>query len=506
MLSRRFQPVSALLACTLLLGLAGCAVPGTQQASLAGRAQDEASWKSLAQSSAAEAFGELDRSRRGRLSAADAGFSSDELSRVDQDRDSLLSQLEAVTFATRLTDALSGAATKPPLQTKPNNPALPALSDFQPTALANEAELLVDAEQIYPAMLAAIRDAKRSVQMDYYLLGGDIGSQFVDALIAKAREGAQVRVMLDGWAPNQSGPTGQQLKPVIKRLQEAGVEQRFYPIEWLPRNPGWLANRFLIDHNKLLVLDRESAFVGSMNLFDLAAMNHDLMVKLRGPMAQELAGMMDEEWPRTRVQEAPIVVNPGPTTSYLRGTKTSVRQRSTKDILLQNMAQAQKSVYTAIFDFSDLDVVEGLIAAHRRGLDVRVLVDRHDAEEKYVPMMRYVDIYGIPNLSPVSRLVQAKVPVKWFDASQKDAELHMKMSLFDGNKAMLGSTNYTYQAFNNFRETGVEMTGGRAVEQLSVMFVTDWQGRGTDAKALTFKERVVAKVSDYMERKRLGWW
>ncbi|MBO9539524.1 phosphatidylserine/phosphatidylglycerophosphate/cardiolipin synthase family protein [bacterium] len=506
MASTRFQPVSALLACTLLLGLVGCAAPGAQPSSLSARSQEDANWKSLAQTSAAEAFGELDRTRKGKLSSADAGFAGDELKQFDQDRDGMLSQLEAVAFAMRLTDALRDTTTEPPLQTKPANPALPLLNDFNPTAQANEAELLVDADQIYPAMLAAIRDAKRSVQMDYYLLGGAIGDQFADALIAKAREGVQVRVMLDGWAANQGGPTGAQLKPVIKRLQEAGVDQRFYPIEWLPRNPGWLANRFLIDHNKLLVLDRESAFVGSMNLFDMAVMNHDLMVKLRGPMAQELGGMMDEEWPTPRALPAPVAVTPGPNTSLIRGTKTSVRERSTKDMLLQNMAQARKSVYMAIFDFSDLEVVDGLIAAHRRGLDVRVLVDRHNTNEKYVPLAHYVNIYGMPNLSPVSRLVQAKVPVKWFDPVQRDSELHMKMTVLDGNKAMLGSTNYTYQAFNNFRETGIEISGGRTVEQLTTMFEADWQGRGTAATSLTFKERVVAKVSDYMERKRLGWW
>jgi phosphatidylserine/phosphatidylglycerophosphate/cardiolipin synthase-like enzyme len=183
-----------------------------------------------------------------------------------------------------------------------------------------------------------------------------------------------------------------------------------------------------------------------------------------------------------------------------------VRQRSTKEILLQNMAQAKKSVSMAIFDFSDLDVVDGLIAARRRGLDVRVLVDRHNTNGKYVPLMNYVNIYGMPNLSPVSRLVQGNVPVKWFDPVQHDSELHMKMTLFDGNKAMLGSTNYTYQAFNNFRETGIELSGGQTVEQLVAMFDADWQGRGTLATKANFKERVIAKVSDYMERKRLGWW
>lgn len=502
----RFSSLAAALACTMVLGVTGCAAPGAQPSALTDRTQDAAAWKSLAQTSAAEAFGELDRSRKGKLGAAQAGFSTDEMKRVDQDGDGLLSQLEALSFATRLTDALRDAEPAQPLQSKPVTPGLPLLSDFSPTAQANEAELLVDADAIYPAMIAAIREAKRSVQVDYYLLGGAIGGQFADALIEKAREGVQVRVMLDGWAANQGGPTGAQLKPVIKRLQDAGVDQRFYPIEWLPRNPGWLANRFLIDHNKLLVLDRETAFVGSMNIFDLAVMNHDLMVKLRGPMAQELAGMMDEEFSQTRVAPVPMTVAPGPNTSLVRGTKTSVRERSTKGLLLQNLAQARKSVSMAIFDFSDLDVVEGLIAAHRRGLDVKVLVDRHNTNEKYVPLAQYVNVYGMPNLSPVTRLVQAGVPVKWYDPLQRDTELHMKMTVFDGQKAMLGSTNYTYQAFNNFRETGIELAGGRTVEQLVAMFESDWQGRASLATTPSFKERVIAKVSDYMERKRLGWW
>ncbi|MOA32301.1 hypothetical protein D3C78_1535070 [compost metagenome] len=112
----------------------------------------------------------------------------------------------------------------------------------------------------------------------------------------------------------------------------------------------------------------------------------------------------------------------------------------------------------------------------------------------------------MPNLYAAKHLMKEGIELKWYDAQLDMQELHMKLAIFDGEKSMFGSTNYTYQAFNNFRETGVEVIGGPIMTQLNQMFEYDWANRGTRAQKLNAKERITASFVAYMEKKRIGWW
>src|SRR5690606_34086035 len=108
----------------------------------------------------------------------------------------------------------------------------------------NSIKLLIDARENYPAWLAAIRGAKRHVLFENYnIYEDDVGREFADALIAKAREGVKVRLIHD-WI----GGFRKASRAFWNRMAEGGVEVRCYnPPRW--DSPfGWVSR----DHRKTL--------------------------------------------------------------------------------------------------------------------------------------------------------------------------------------------------------------------------------------------------------------
>ena len=499
--------VKKLIVLSLALSLlTACgAAPQAANRSLMGMDQEE--WRSLSNSASLESLAELDTNRDRQLTLEESGLDAAAFRAIDIDGNGKITSAELLREAMRQAETFQQVKAQSDVEAIKAQP--PAVTPLSLEHRPNQAELYIDADQIYPALLESMRSAQDSIQIDYFLLGGDIGKQIAEVLAERQRAGVTVQVMLDSKA-GIAGPTQTQVKEVMSRLKIEQVPFKSFPIKFMPQNKGMLANRFQIDHNKLVVVDRRVAWVGSMNLFDFATMNHDIMARIEGPAAAELSRMMSEEWgaplpaPKDPVRILPIT--PAQNSSLIRTHQTGIHQRNTKDMLLANIASARRTIDVAMFEWSDLDIVKALGDAKRRGVQVRVLLDRHASDEKYMPWLRFTDLYGMPNLYAAKHLMKEGIELKWYDAQLDMQELHMKLAIFDGEKSMFGSTNYTYQAFNNFRETGVEVIGGPIMTQLNQMFEYDWANRGTRAQKLNAKERITASFVAYMEKKRIGWW
>ena len=92
-----------------------------------------------------------------------------------------------------------------------------------PVSPGNRLDLLRNGEQIFPAMLAAIHDAERSIDLlTFVYWSGAIGTQFADALSRAAERGVRVRVLLDGVGAK---PIDNEL---IDRMRDAGANVRFF--------------------------------------------------------------------------------------------------------------------------------------------------------------------------------------------------------------------------------------------------------------------------------------
>src|SRR5690606_14812907 len=114
-------------------------------------------------------------------------------------------------------------------------------------------------EEIFPAMLAAIRSARHSVNMETYIYwSGEVSKKFVAALTERARAGVRVRVLAD-WL----GSTRMK-QQVVDELRAGGVRfEYFHPLHWYSLDR--INNR---THRKLLVVDGIVAFNGGVGIAD----------------------------------------------------------------------------------------------------------------------------------------------------------------------------------------------------------------------------------------------
>lgn len=124
----------------------------------------------------------------------------------------------------------------------------------------NRVKVLVNGEEKFPELMEAIRKAENHIHIEYYIFEDDeIGTQFAELLMEKARQGVEVRVIYDDFGSRAIR------KRLVPRMREAGVKAYpFHRIIFL-----LLANRLNYrNHRKIVVIDGKTAFTGGMNVSD----------------------------------------------------------------------------------------------------------------------------------------------------------------------------------------------------------------------------------------------
>lgn len=332
-------------------------------------------------------------------------------------------------------------------------------------------EVLVDHAQVLPAALEMVRSAREEVLFSMYLLGGvdaapgdpaGFGREMVDALLERQRAGVRVRVLntrfrpvADPRAPESVVPGDLWFHPVFDEAERAGL-----PILAPAHAKG------AIDHTKYLVVDGTEAMFGGMNFGDAVASNHDVMVRVSGPVAAELQALFAEQWaaavertkgkgPKTPVEgpptEAPDVAArladraaralDGVDGCAIRLLTTSPKTQAIRPAMLDLLAGlgAGDTLSVSMLLLSEKKLVDGLIAAHARGARVRAMLDPNTA-------LYGVDCEASTNARAVARLSEAGVPVRWY-AVAPGQEMHMKVLLLeraDGSTVFgVGSANWT---------------------------------------------------------------
>jgi cardiolipin synthase A/B len=165
----------------------------------------------------------------------------------------------------------------------------------RPLVLGNKVEPLVNGDAAYPAMLAAIREAKSTIGLSTYIFDNDRnGRLFVEALGQAVARGVQVRVLIDAAGARYSVPS------ILPTLHHARVPaDRFLPT----LAPWRLMSMNLRDHRKIMVVDGRIGFTGGMNLRqgNLVAQNprhpvRDLHFRLEGPVVAQLQEAFAADW------------------------------------------------------------------------------------------------------------------------------------------------------------------------------------------------------------------
>lgn len=344
-----------------------------------------------------------------------------------------------------------------------------------------DARLLVDRDEGWQAIVDMVSHAKRSVAIDYYVLGGPRAMELAELLGRRQREGVAVRVLLDpdmGILPALKSLT----TPVLARLQAEHVPVRFFPRDALGRLHHY---RLVEDHTKVVVADGQTAFVGSMNFGAELLHNHDIGVRVEGEVAH---AVMDDILSAFALAEPLGPENPRPwpaagiawqpATSEVRYLPTGLFGTPARAALLRAIATARRSIRVMMFEFEDTGVADALVDAARRGVDVRVLMDPNDLDHLspvgWAPR-------GVFNLRVAARLAMAQVPVRWYRPDPQHRQLHAKAALID-NTLFAGSTNWNHFSFYWNNETMLQIKGGQAPARFADQFDNDWVSH-TDAVA-----------------------
>ena len=299
-----------------------------------------------------------------------------------------------------------------------------------PLISGNSVELLIDAPDNYAAWLAAMRTAKRRILIENYIFRDDeVGREFRAVLCERAESGVKVYAIGD-WL----GCLGQSRAEFWQPLREAGGDVRhFNPFQF--GSPfGWI-NR---DHRKLLVVDRDVAFLGGVCvsakwLGDKArgiAPWRDTAVGVRGPALAEFEQAFADIWVQLGTALPPwhghAIAPAGDIDVRVIATQPDTAGIFRLDQLIA--AMAQHSLWLADAYFVGLaPYVQALTAAARDGVDVRLLVP--GASD--LPVVRAMSRTGYrPLLENGIRVFE------W-----NGAMMHAKTAVADGRWARVGSSN-----------------------------------------------------------------
>jgi len=274
-----------------------------------------------------------------------------------------------------------------------------------------------------------IGSARTRVMVEMYELGR---RDVVGALGAAHARGVEVRVITD--------PTVRASSRSAATLDSLGVAERVYPVDDV---------RHQIDHVKLLIADGE-AVVGGMNWGAHSDRNHDYVLETRDPPEiARLVRIFDQDWALAGGNPEPLAPSQSPVAQTAPGEEI-------RTMLEGALTRARERVLAEIYTLTDAEVVAGLVAAHRRGALVRVLLD---------PNQPY-------NRRAYAMLEAGSVEVRWYPVP-KGALLHAKIGLFD-NELVLGSANWTLSGLGVNHELDIETRDPQAVSAYHTRFDSDW--------------------------------
>ncbi len=302
----------------------------------------------------------------------------------------------------------------------------------RPLLPGNQVRPLVNGEEAYPEMVAAIEQARHTVYLMTYILETNrTGRRFIDALEAAHRRGVQVRVLIDGVGDWYARPRASQ------ELARRGVAvARFLPPRLLP--PALHIN--LRNHRKLMVVDGEVGFTGGMNIGDrhlvathpTAHQTQDIHFAVAGPVVRDLEEVFADNWRFATGEE--IGLSTGELgrqgSAHCRAISTGPGDDLDKlvSVLLGAIAAARRSIdIVTPYFLPPREVIAALQVAALRGVRVTIVLP----ERSNLPFVHWA------TRNMLWELLQRGVAVYY----QPPPFAHTKLFLVDGEYAQIGSAN-----------------------------------------------------------------
>ena len=340
----------------------------------------------------------------------------------------------------------------------------------------NKIEMLQNGDEAYPAMLAAIEQAKVSISLSTYIFDrDDVGQLFTRALGNAVARGVEVRVLIDATGTRYSFP------PVIDLLRKEKIPYA----RFLPTFPVWqIVSINLRNHRKILVVDGNLAFTGGMNIRAGHWLSkhpkcpvRDLHFRVEGPVVGHAQEIFAEDWFFTTREVLkgdkwfPALEPQGPVIARGIADGPDEDFEKLRWIILGALTSARKSVRIATpYFLPDPTIITALNLAARRGVQVDILLPA----KNNLPFVHWASVaHWWQVLEHGCRIWLTPPP---FD--------HSKLMIVDESWSLVGSANWDPRSLRLNFEFNLE-----CYDELFAVCLTNWFDRQLlNSKRITLQD------------------
>jgi len=331
----------------------------------------------------------------------------------------------------------------------------------------NKVDVLLNGDAIFASMLKAIGQAQRSITFETYIYWSEtIGREFADALVARARAGVRVHVLLD-WVGS-----AKMEQRYLDEMKQAGVEVERY------HKPNWsglfrMNNR---THRKVLVVDGQIGFTGGVGIADqwrgdAQDSDHwrDTHFRVEGPVVAQMQSVFMDNWIKAtgRVLHGelyfPALTSRGEQRAQMFSSSPTGGSESMHLMYLMALTAATRSIHLSNAYFvPDELAVKALVAAAQRGVKVQIITPGGDIDSEVVRRA---------SRARWGPLLEAGVLI----AEYQPTMFHCKVLVVDELLVSAGSTNFDNRSFRLNDEANLNVLGAPFARQQVEIFQRDLQ-------------------------------
>ncbi|MRH44045.1 cardiolipin synthase [Aquibacillus halophilus] len=330
----------------------------------------------------------------------------------------------------------------------------------------NEVEIFTDGQEKFDSLIRDIEAAKDHIHLLYYIIRHDkLGQEVADALIKKAKEGVQVRILFDDMGSRRLSR-----RKYVRSIQKAGGEvEAFFP----PLIPKVNLKINYRNHRKLAIIDGKTGYIGGFNIGDeyLGASKkfgywRDTHLKIQGDAVRSMQTRFILDWNQASRNDIIYedryyasepkgdvgiqIVSSGPDSEW----------QQIKNGYIKMIMEAKEYIYIQTpYFIPDDTLLDALKIAVLSGVDVRIMIPNKPDH----PFVYWA------TLSNIGELLRAGAAVYIY----QNGFLHAKTIVVDGKIASVGTANIDVRSFRLNFEVNAFLYNSDIAEQLVAEFKKD---------------------------------
>ena len=352
---------------------------------------------------------------------------------------------------------------------------------------------LLNGDQIFPPMLAAIQGAKKSITFETYIYwSGDIGKQFADALSERARAGVRVHVLLD-WVGSAKMD-----ESYLTEMKEAGVQiEKFHKPHWY--NLARLNNR---THRKLLVVDGQVGFTGGVGIAPQWMGNaqdpdhwRDSHYLVRGPVVAQMQATFLDNWLKVTGKVLhgelyfPPIAPAGAQKAQMFSSSPSSGSESMQLMYHLAITAAERSIDLSVAYFVPDELTQKhLMDALARGVRVRFITPGEHTD---------TDTVKAASRATWGPLLQAGALIYEYQPTM----YHCKVMIVDQLLVSVGSTNFDNRSFRLNDEANLNVYDAAFAKRQTEVFEEDLKR----SRRVTYEAWLNRPLREKAHEKLTGW-